>query len=445
MPAPRPLASALVSLASLLGLLVFAYLFAVRHPVRRDFTREGRFRLTPETTKVLDALTADVTAFAFYREGDDLRIPMKDLLDEYAARGKRFRFQFVDPDRNPGLAQEYSVKSYGTTVVACGERRTTLFAASEAQITGAIVRVTREGMRTLGIVTGHGERAIGNEETEGLSELRDALEKSRVDVREVFLLRDTIDRDAHAALLVAGPAKDLLPEERAVLETYVGAGGALVVLVDPGVYPELQHLLEHEGIGLGDDIIVDRLSQVFGADNLVPVVSSYPASAITKDFQLATFFPIARSVSLLDEAPPGARGEAIVVTGPGSWGERDIRLLLEERKAAEDANADRKGPLPIALVRERPAGTGRARLVVFGDSDFASNAHFLRSGNGDLAQNAIAWAMGDEDPATVRPRDFPAEPLVLTRAQGTFLFWAAVVGLPALVALAGALLVLRRR
>lgn len=445
MAARRPLLDALVSIVSLLGVLVFAYLFAVRHPLRRDFTREGRFRLTPETTKILDALDDDVTVFAFYREGDDSRIPMKDLLDEYAAHGKRFRYRFIDPDRNPGWAKEYSVKSYGTTVVQRGERRAALFTASEAQITGAIVRVTREGMRTLGVVTGHGEHAIGDEEKEGLSELRGALEKARVDVREVFLLRDAIDPQTHAALLLAGPSKDLLPEERAALETYAGAGGAVVAFVDPGAYPELARFLEREGIALGDDIIVDRLSQVFGADNLVPVVSNYPASAITKDFHLATFYPIARSVSLVEDAPPGSRGEAVVVTGPGSWGERDVRRLLEERKAAEDPASDRKGPLPLAVVRERPAGTGRARLVVFGDSDFATNAHFLRSGNGDLAQNAIAWAMGDEDPATVRPRDFPAEPVVLTRGQGRLLFWLPVVGFPAVVALAGALLVLRRR
>ncbi|MFN0151505.1 MAG: GldG family protein [bacterium] len=441
----RVLANSLVSLAALLGVLVFVYLFAARHPLRADFTREGRFRLTPETAKVLDALTADIAVFAFYREGDESRIAMKDLLDEYAAHGKRVRFQFVDPDRNPGLAKEYSVKSYGTTVVQCGERRTALFNASEAQITSAILRVTREGMRTLGIVTGHGERAIGNAEKEGLSELRDALERSRVDVREVFLMRDAIDHESHAALLLAGPAKDLLPEEHAVLERYVGAGGGLVALVDPGAYPELADLLEHEGIGLGDDIIVDRLSQVFGADNLVPVVSSYPASVITKQFGLATFYPIARSVALLNDAPPGAQGEVIVMAGPGSWGERDTERLLEERKASEDAATDRTGPLAIAVVRERPAGTTRARLVVFGDSDFASNAHFLRSGNGDLLQNAISWAMGDEDPSTIRPRDFPAEPLVLTRAQGRLLFWLPVVGFPAIVALAGAFLVMRRR
>jgi ABC-type uncharacterized transport system involved in gliding motility auxiliary subunit len=441
----RPLASAALSAAALGGILVIAYLFIARTPMRFDFTRDRRFGLTAETERILSTLPSDIEVFSFYREGDDARISMKDLLDEYVSRSKRFRYLFVDPDRSPGLAKENGVHSYGTTVVRAGARRATIFTASESQITSAIVRVTRESARTIGVATGHGEAAIGSTEKEGLSELRDALDKSRVGVREVFLAREPLDRDALAAVLIAGPAKDLLPEERAALHGYLDAGGGLVALIDPGEFPELESLLAEEGIGLGDEIVVDRLSQVFGADNLVPVVSSYPASAITRDFRLATFFPIARPVSLLEAAPPGAEGEEAVLTGPGSWAESDVTHLLEDRKAAQDPAADRAGPIAIAVLRERPAATTHARIAVFGDSDFASNANFLRSGNGDLLQNAIAWAMGDEAPVSVRPRDFAAEPVVLSSRQGALLFWVPVVAIPAVAAALGAIVVVRRR
>ena len=441
----RALGSAALSAAALAGILAIAYLFAARHPARADFTRDHRFGLTPETERVLAALPSDIDVLSFYREGDDARTPMKDLLDEYAAQSKRFRYRFVDPDRSPGLARENDVRSYGTTVVRAGARRSTIFTASESQVTGAIVRATRESAQTLGVVTGHGEAGLASAEKEGLSELRDALERSRIGAREVLLAREPIDPVVFAAVLVAGPAKDLLPNERAALRAYLDAGGGLVALIDQGEFPELEALLAEEGIGLGDEIVVDRLSQVFGADYLVPVVSSYPASAITRDFRLATFFPIARPVSLLDAAPPGAEGEEVVATGPGSWAESDVTHLLEDRKAVLDPARDRAGPIAIAVLRERPAGKARARIVVFGDSDFANNANFLRSGNGDLLQNAIAWTMGDEEPASVRPRDFAAEPLVLSNRQGAVLFWGPVVAIPAAAALLGAIVVVRRR
>jgi ABC-type uncharacterized transport system involved in gliding motility auxiliary subunit len=135
----------------------------------------------------------------------------------------------------------------------------------------------------------------------------------------------------------------------------------------------------------------------------------------------------------------------VAVTGPGAWGERDTRLLLAERKAVETRGGDREGPLSLAVMTERPAGKGRARVVVFGDSDFADNAYFGASGNGDLFQSAVAWAAGEESPSLIRPRERTAEPLVLTSRQGTLLFWVPVVGVPGAALLAGLAVLARRR
>jgi ABC-type uncharacterized transport system involved in gliding motility auxiliary subunit len=429
---------------ALLGAIAIAYLFADRHAMRFDLTRDGRFRLTSETAGILAGLDRDVEALAFYKEGDDTRLAMRDLLDEYAALGPRFRYEFIDPDRSPAQAKQHGVNAYGTTVVRSGDRKATIFVAKEAQLTAAIVRVTRDAVRTVAAVTGHGERPGADVGKDGYSLLVEALDRSQIVWSELFLLRDSLSVETCDALLIAGPSRDYLPEECAAIARYLATGGALVALVDPGDLPELGRLLAAEGIGLDDDIVVDRLSQAFGSDYLVPVVSQYPPSEITRDFRLGTLYPVARSVRLLDTRPAGWEGAAFVLTGPGSWGERDTQRLLAERKASEDVGVDHPAPLALAVHTERPAGKGRARIVVFGDSDFADNAHFAQAGNGDLLQNALAWAMGDEDPVSIRPRELAAEPLVLSSRQAALFFWVPVVVVPAL-ALCASLFVLWRR
>jgi ABC-type uncharacterized transport system involved in gliding motility auxiliary subunit len=441
---------AAASLAALLGLLALGVAAAARHPVRIDLTRAARFTPSEETVRVLAALPGDVVATAFYKDDDDARLAMEDLLVEYAAIGRRFRYRFIDPDRSPGLAREMGVRAYGTTIVASDGRRAALFVPREAQLTEAVVRVTRPTARRAAFLTGHGERGLRDGARAGFSAAAGALAAAGIDAREAFLLRASaddrvLDPAETDALVVAGPSKDLLPEERAAIERFLDEGGALLALVDPGPCPELGAILEREGILLGDDIVVDRQSKLFGADILVPVVSRYPQTEITRAFEAPTFFPIARSVALAREAPAGSERAVLVETGEGSWGERDTAFLLAERKAAFDSARDRRGPVPLAALAERPVGTRRARVVVFGDADFADNAHFALSGNGDLFQNALAWTMGDEEPMSIRARDLPGEPVVLSSRQGALLFWGPVVAVPGFALALGTLLLLRRR
>jgi len=92
----------------------------------------------------------------------------------------------------------------------------------------------------------------------------------------------------------------------------------------------------------------------------------------------------------------------------------------------------------------------RGRLVVVGDSDFASDAYLDLLGNRDLALNAVEWAAGEEALTGTRTKKVPEvmrplSPLVLTEAQGRAIFLAGVVVEPALVLLVGATLVGRRR
>jgi len=84
-------------------------------------------------------------------------------------------------------------------------------------------------------------------------------------------------------------------------------------------------------------------------------------------------------------------------------------------------------------------------VVVFGDSDFASNAYISLSGNKDLILNTIGWLAEEEDLISVRAKNPVSQPVVLNVTQGRVVFWLPVVALPAIVGLIGVLVVINRR
>ena len=100
--------------------------------------------------------------------------------------------------------------------------------------------------------------------------------------------------------------------------------------------------------------------------------------------------------------------------------------------AAKDKKAD-EGPKP------------ESRVVVFGDSDFASNFALGIRGNGDLFVNAVNWLAQQENLIAIRPREPEDRRITLTRDQEQRIFWLTVLIIPGLILLAGVQTWWRRR
>jgi ABC-type uncharacterized transport system involved in gliding motility auxiliary subunit len=94
------------------------------------------------------------------------------------------------------------------------------------------------------------------------------------------------------------------------------------------------------------------------------------------------------------------------------------------------------GPVPLAVVAT--GNTTNARLVVFGDSDFASNAYNGFYGNSDMIVNSIDWAAKEENLISLTPKTSVERTLVQPKAytMGLILLGSLVV-LPGIVLAAG--------
>ncbi len=456
-----------------LAILVLVNYFFSRHHHRFDFTESKLHSLSDQSVKVVKNLKKDVLARCFFREGNYSRGKLENLLKNYAYHSKKIKFEFIDPDKNPGLVKRYEITQDGTTILEYGDKENRVTSADEEDITNAIIKVTREKKKVIYFLEGHGEGSVEQSDDNGYSTAKQELEKLGYEVRQLTLaLSETFPQDC-ALLVIPGPEKDLLPNELETVQNHLENGGRVFFMVDPETAPGLPYFLSNFGITLENDVVVDTMSRLFGGDYFMPLVSEYEYHAITTNFRYATFFPYARSVEIAAEKPEGITATVLGKTSPNSWSERQ----LTEQRVTFDKDKDKQGPISLAVVAaikpkeeekveekaeenietaenqekakdeepEEQEPKKEGRLAVFGDSDFVTNRYYNLSGNGNFFLNTVNWLTEEADLISIQPKTSSPRTIQLTPSQGRMIFFVSVLILPLLILVTGISVWLRRR
>jgi ABC-type uncharacterized transport system involved in gliding motility auxiliary subunit len=432
-----------------LGLL---QVVAERTNLRFDLTPTRGLSLSPVTRKVLAEVAAPLRVTVFYRRGT--REQYADLLERFRAVNRHVEFELFDLDRFPERARSFGVTQYGRAAVEYGGRRAVVLATPEEQLVGGVLRAVRGRQRRVLFTSGHGERTPGGDQ-DSYGRLSGALEAENYAPEGRSLLEGPVPAETDL-VVIAGPKHDFLPQELAEVARYLQAGGGVLMFLDPASLPNVTAFLGAMGIGLGDDLIVDRERRVLGTDGLAAVVELFKRGNPVSDpsanpIESGVVLPSARTVDVA-AAVPGIEAESIARTAPTAWAMADPARARRGEEPSE-AKHDTHGAASVVVRAEvlgradRPPG----RLVVVGDADFASDAYLDLLGNRDLALNAVAWAGGEEALTGMRNRTVPEvlrplSPLVLTEGQARAILLASVVVEPGAVLLVGLTLVgLRRR
>jgi ABC-type uncharacterized transport system involved in gliding motility auxiliary subunit len=434
-------ANSLVAIVAVLAILSFFNFITNRHRGRIDTTAMGRFSLSDQTVKVLESLNKEVKAYAFFQGTD---VHLADLLADYAFRTNKFTYEFIDPDKRPEFAKVYNVDKYNTVVLACEDRDEKVEENTEQGLTNGILKVSREEKKAICFLEGHGERDLENIEREGYSLVKEAIEGQNYQVKKLNLAaEDSIPANC-AAIVVASPRVRPFDRELELLEEYLDGSGSMLVLLDPDPAEPLEGFLDAWGVKVGHDLVVDAsgVGRLFGVGPTIPLISDYESHSITKGFNVMTFFPQTRSVDKTQELPSGVRVTSLCKTTKNSWAETDP----EGTKFEFDEEADTRGPISIAVAVTKDVKPGRpnaeaggeeaqptARLVVFGDADFASNSYFHASGNSDLFLNTISWLVEEENLIAIRPKEPEDRRLTLTAGQTKGIFYFSIVVLPLVI------------
>jgi ABC-type uncharacterized transport system involved in gliding motility auxiliary subunit len=441
--------STLLSILFFTAIALFLYWLAYQNDDWRvDMTSDALFTAPPETVELLEAMDEPVHVVGFYSlslagQQDQARV----ILDNLAAVSENLTYEFVDPEVNPLLAQQYEINFDGTLVFVRnrGEAEETFSRAntlSEQDIHTALLKIVNPVAKKLYVLAGHGEAAVDDFGADGLGSAVGLLEDQGFEVESLNLFTaGEVPADA-TVVAVVGPRGPLEEAESEALASFLDAGGSAFVARD---LIDLQgtllggddaldaYLAESWGIMLREDIVIDpemaRAGQTSGLDFLGASYGSSPI--ITADVRsFGSRFSVARSISTTTGS--GVVHTPLVQTSASAWGETDLDLLIETFAAEPDAQ-DVQGVLDIGVAAEDPNNS--SRLVVFGDADFANNANLLTGGNNLLFVNSLNWLADDETTIELAPRpmierqvNIPEQQLRLLRMVSTW-FGPVLMGL----------------
>jgi len=460
-----------ISVAAVLAILIGVNWAVTRRDKRWDLTAAASYTLSDQTVKVVSGLKTPVKVLVFDAPGGFQRF--RDSLNMYTNGSRNIQVEYVDMDREPARAREYAIVAPGTVIMEYGGRREKVMSDREQDLTNALIKVTTGRQMKAYFVQGHGERDTLGNDRPGYASVVDALKRDNYTVDKVVLAQSQAGVPADASvLIIAGPTADYLKPEVDAIRTYLRKGGKALFMLDPPVgesartAPTLEALLKEWGITLGHDVVIDisGMGQLLGTDASVPVVASYPQHPVTENFDLLTAFPLAQSVKGEAGVELGtANTQNVINTGDRSWSESDVKSLAAGGKVSlDEKTGDHRGPITIALSlsmdapdappsaadaatggkppeSEKPADGAKPppkpqmRIMVVGDSDFASNAAAGIQGNADLFVNMNNWLTQQEDLISIHPRDSGDRRVTMTADQQRRVLWLSLIFIPGLI------------
>jgi ABC-type uncharacterized transport system involved in gliding motility auxiliary subunit len=434
----------IIQIIIVIGIVSLLAFLTTRQHLRSDWTENKLYSLADQSEKLISGLDKEVKLIAFFKESEQKGA--QDLLDEYAFNSDYISVEFVDPDEKPQIARQYQVKQYNSVVVESGVKKETIEELSEANLTNAILKVTRDIEKTVYFLTGHGERSINEDGIETYKQAAEAIKVENYLVKEINLVRNIAQGkgipDSCTVLAIVRPISNFFPQELDSIKSFVDRGGKLLVMLDPGRNNDIADFLENYHVEVGNNMVVDAsgMGQLFGAGPAMPLVTNYDKSiTITQDFSVMTFYPQACSVIPMEDKG-GYDIKEILKTGNNSWAETDFNT----REVGFNEGNDIAGPVTIAVLVEKKVGDKKLGIVIYGDSDFAKNGYFKNQGNADLFLNTVNYLAEEEDLISIRPKEVDDRRVTLTQAEVTTIFYLVVIAIPILVIIAGIVFYIKR-
>lgn len=446
------------------------------HHFRRvDLSASQYYSLSEQSVKIVKALQRPVEIFVLMERDAEGYEDVDRLLREYASLSDFLKIQFVDLHRNLARAEEiagrFNLEEENLLVVAQGDRRkvihgddlytrhesgtseTTAITSFQGEqlISSAIGELSEGKTARVYFLSGHGEHdPVSFDPYRGYSGVFRAMEQENLEVLPLPLGElGRIPPDADA-LVIAGPIHPLDPSERALIQAYLERSGRVIFLLDAYEDAGLKPLLQDWGIDLRDDLVVDATRTLTGKELFLTRYLDHPITRPLLGVTSVLYLP--RSVLPSRQAVQNQRSAdhptytALAACSENGWAETD----RQENPKRFDPARDTPGPVPVAAAVERGPVPGLdmqlkpTRIVVFGDSDFVSNAG-LNGGDIDLFMNSLDWVLERELLMSIRPRRIETVKLVLDHQKSRQIIALTALGLPLVAGLCGLIVWLVRR
>lgn len=412
-----------------------------------DLSAQKRNSLTDQSKKVLEMVKSPLkmTVFSKHEEWQAIL----NVLKLYQAQNKNIKLEAIDTDVRPDLVKAKGIIQNGTILINYQDKESRFQITDELSVTNALLKALRPDAIIIYLTTGHDELNCENSTPEGLSSLCEKLQSQNYEIRPLDLTKtNEVPKDA-TAVFILGPSTGFLDHESAMIEKYLNDGGSVFLALAPAfkseMYKNLTKLATPFGLKLGNDVVIDRLSTVQGAEATIPITSNYDAShPVTSGFNLRTIFPLSASVSQIK----GNDSSTILATTsnfPGSWAETNLKGV-SEGKALFEEGKDIKGPIGLMGIAEGALGEAdkSSRFALLGSSSFLVNAYQNQSGNTTLFLNTVSWMVDDEGIISFNRPGIEENPVILSSQHLQMIFVISILLVP-LVFFGAAIFIYRRR
>lgn len=449
---------------------------ALRNPVRVDWSDSKYYALSDKTQGLLQQVDEPLEVVAICQNEFVLYDDIKSLLEEYQYLSRHMDVKWVDPVRDRSQAEKLATK-YGLVqapvivfvykgrhkAVALDDfaeytsvknRKDPVLSAfkGEQAFSSAIQGLMQENNPVVYFLAGHGERSVNNFEPQGYSKIGAIIQGDNIEIKELLLANKTGVPDDASLLVVAGPTKMMSKVEAEMIEAYLNRNGRVMLLLDALIDTGLEDMVRRWGVGLRNDYVRDPKNTQKGGD--VYVREYYDHEITKKMTSMGARFHWPRSVEPL----PTSRQESVAEDRPTvsplartseeSWSETQLDQVPPKY---DENSSDLKGSFSLAVAVERGASKQSldvqiepTRMVIFGDSDFVTNAA-ISGGDQDLFMSALNWLLNREELMAIAPKPIEMVKLNLTQQQLKQLLGMGAAGIPTIAVVAGLLVWFLRR
>jgi hypothetical protein len=455
--------------------LVVVYVLVRQAGLRVDLSQNNNFSLNEAGQQVVTLLGQDPTTpplliTVFYTAAQarnrDLAAVLLDQVQQLS--NGRITYRFVDPDREPLIAQRLNATAGQITLSRLTddgqpdpENTTQIAGLSQQLLLDALVSASATGnfrayvLQTDSTVSFSDSRASGG--SIFAADLRDRYKWTLETVTLLDIQTGRVDLNAPAdgRVLIIPGGREALPDDQAqVIIDYLEAGGTLLLLADFNFENQnslatsdaLNSYFERAfGFRINNDLVLDprnRLPQ----DPTTLITGNFVAESLARDYDpvnngLLMQFP--HSITL-GTPPSGVLLSPVVLSMEGSYAKTDLDLTTATTADLVQDADDPLGPFVLGVQAENPA-TG-AKVVAFTTPSMLFNVFFQYEASGgrnfDLMRRAAFWAAGYENFAAsiasspaVQPA--PLRPIIATEEQLTQINFLAVFLIPFSVLIVG--------
>ncbi len=379
-----------------LGLVNFLFF---KHPVVKDFSKNGMSSLSLQTNRVLQKLNGPLIAKVFARKVNQPHILA--VLELYRYAKGNLVIELYDSDLEPLLVKQYQIERDGVVVFEYGGKKEKVFAESELALTNALIRLGREKEIKLCWSKGHGEIALNDSSDKGASFLKDILRKSSYGVHEISIKERGIKKSCDVLVLLA-PQSGFLKQEIKSIQQFLAHQGKMILGMGPNfeadAFKNMREMLIDYGLVINNDFVVDRISYVNGSNGLIPLIKNLSKeSIITKNIGGQVFFPLVSSISYVENKIKGKMNVLASSSNfPASWAETSLQEMLTKKISFHDGE-DRKGPSSVAVSWSAlDSSKDHTQLVLIGNGTFLQNKYKRFSDNFAFFINSVAWLSGED-------------------------------------------------